>query len=375
MSLDEIRDMVEEGRPKIDPNQLDQSLDLLMHYAMTHAQPSSKVEEEIERTLEAAATQIADIAGGEEHESVRRDVAQLLREWRETERGFVEEAVRRELDLVFRVVFKTGRFDLLRPVFRQVVHLATAGRRSLSVTVRDRSVVDLISQLRDLLVEGKLGPLGLSKKQMESAGIDRMIHARELKLRKDPSSGPDCLMVARLLAWHGEHKRLLRHVAQDRLTPSADSLSSTERAELAVLVGWSSSVCDISRSFDTWSPQAEESTDLVRAMADVNVARHEIIVATHALKTSQSTPEHFQMWINGMELLERLPELSLDADPWPAFFVDAHAAALLGVLPPPLTFTVRAERIKVRIKERLNTVPLDHDIRLFGVDRVILQNI
>ena len=375
LSLDEIRTMVDEGRPKIDPNQLEQSLDLLMHYAMTHAQPQKKMEEDVERTLEAAAAQIAKLAGGDEHESVQRDVTELLLQWQERERVFVEEANKRELDLVFRVVFKTGRLDLLRPVLRQVVRLAMAGSRSLSVTVRDRAVVDFISQLRDLLVDGALGPHALDDGQKSALGVDRMIHARELKLRKDPSNTSEALMVARLLAWHGEHKRLLRHVSQGRVSPDADGFSPEDRAELAVLLGWSGSVCDLSRSFDTFSPQATDSTDLIEALARVNLARHQIVVATHALKTSQSTPEHFQMWITGMELLEALPELAMDANPWPSLFVEVNAAGLLGMLPPPLAFTDRAKELNARIRARLDTVDADHDIRLFAVDRVIARNL
>ncbi len=345
MSLEEIRHFLRQGRPQPDPGDLGRSLDMLVHYAAAHAKKPQDVESELLQAFEAAISEAEGL-----DDETRVVLKGRVSEWWQLEHALLQDAARREIDVVFRSVLQTGGLENTRPIFELITRLSQAGRRTMGRVVRDKMVLEFRGSLRTMLNHETAGPQAsggaLSTVKLSSlTEIDRL----------------------RVLAWTGQHADLLQEI-----NPDSDPKSLVD-LEKQALHRWSASV--VNKDNDAkiaMGPAPDISGDLGQYLCTMIEGRRQMLKSVYHLRSSTDLePQNLQALLSGLERLESIPFLSLDADPWVALLIETHAAMLLGTMPVELSFRQRGQGHGKRALERLGTLSSGHPIFSLGIAQIV----
>ncbi len=369
LSLEEIRTMFDQGRPKLDPTSLQRSIDLLVHFAETRTGAAESLEEEIETALSVPIEAIASM-----DEPSRAELKQRVRSWWDAERRALQSAVDSEIDIVFRTVLQTGRLETIRPIFREIARIGGAGRAALIRVYRDRSVLKFLSELRDSLTVDSLGPFPLSESQQSGSGLEQHI---EDYIQKVPASDPaDRLFLARLLVWNGQHTRFLQ-LWSEGIWAGFENESELSAAELACLREWSLS---IQGDAEDVALGAVDYTTLSGTVNAVAWARRQLSNGVRRLGDGSPDPQHLRDLLEGWELLESIAdhpsfEPQCDADLFAVLLVEMQTVSLLSTVPDPLPFAAKGQMVAHRLQERLQQLSPEHPVQSYGFGSVIQSNL
>ncbi|MBR57132.1 MAG: hypothetical protein CMH54_03640 [Myxococcales bacterium] len=366
LSLEEIRTMFEQGRPKLDPTSLQRSIDLLVHFAETRTEPAESVEEEIETALSVPIAAIAAM-----DPSNREELEQRVRSWWDAERATLQSVVDSEIDIVFRTVLQTGRMDTIRPIFREIARIGGAGRSALVRVYRDRSVLKFLSELRDSLTAAGMGPFPITDSE-HLQGIEKFIQ----KLQPTGQDPEARMMVARLLVWNGLHERFQQLWGEGAWTDLANG-TDLLASELACLRQWS--VLTHGDAGDSLH-EAVDSTPLAAALYAVQQARHNLSSGVQNLRDGATDPKHLQDLLKGWEILESIPDLppvesTSAVEIFGTLLVEMQTVSLLSMVPEPLPFAAKARRVAQCMEQRLKQCGPDHPVHSYGFRSVIESNL